>query len=417
MSANQLPTPSLSSLYQANLGLYANLEARLSSELNCPLLLEHSGANIYRIMTRVKSLESFLAKIERRGISEKNILSLMTDIVGARIICMFPEDLEKIHVYLTECGSFQFIGQPKAYLWDDLPWILPNEFYITRKTSGYGSIHYLAQLNPSLVGPNSELGKITFEIQVRTLMQEAWAALEHAIGYKHDIPERIRGYFDSSAELLGVLDKAFQRLKVKSDQLEGELNEENSITPEKLTLFSLKGFIRRRFHDNLPGTQLAPLLQEFRHQKLNLAELVRITNQPEYLKLVDEVCRELLGRPSATFDVLHWVCTYRRLGNLLETRRVMEERLRGTREYQERHTKDLLISVLRQLGDKELAATLHEAHSAKLTGRQLVILFPLGKELFVETTRKHTSRLIEVSRMIFGPMNQVMIQVDGSQPV
>ncbi|MBX7220823.1 MAG: hypothetical protein K1Y36_12810 [Blastocatellia bacterium] len=413
MSALLKARPSLSSQYQANLGIYSNLEARLSSALNCPLLLEHSGANIYRVMTRVKTLESFLSKIQRRGFPEDQVFQVMTDIVGARIICMFPEDLEKIHLYLTECGSFIFEGVPKVYLWDDLPWVKSDEFYVTRKSTGYGSIHYLARLSPALVGPNSELGKIVFEIQVRTLMQEAWAALEHAIGYKHDIPERIRGYFDSSAELLGVLDKAFQRLKAQSDKLEGELNEENSITPERLTLFSLKGFIRRRFHDNLPGTQLAPLLEEYRLQKLNLAELVRITNSRDYLNLVDELCRDLLKRPAATCDFLHWVCTFRRATNLEEGRRFIEDRIRGTREFQECHTLDLIISVLRQLGDKELTTRLQMALTVRLAGRQLMILFGPGKETAAEYVKEHSGRLVEVSRMIFGPINQVTVQVQG----
>lgn len=415
MGARHLSQSALTAAYQANLGTFVNLEARLANELNCPLLLEHSGANIYRVMTRVKSLESFLVKVERRGFSGESVFSEMTDLVGARIICMFPEDLEKIHLFLTECGSFSFIGKPKAYLWDDLAWAHKEEFYITRKISGYGSIHYLARLSPSLVGLNSDLGTLVFEIQVRTLMQEAWAALEHAIGYKHDIPERIRGYFDSAAELLGVLDKSFQRLKTQSDQLEGELNEENSITPERLTLFSLKGYIRRKFHDNLPGTQLAPLLEEYHHQKLNLAELVSITNQTRYLKLVDELCRDLLHRPAATYDYLHWICTFRlATNNLDEARRLIEERMRRTREYQECHAGELLVSVLRQLGDRELADMLQQAHDVKLNGRQLMVLYGIGKEPAAAHTSKHTSRLVEISRMIFGPINQLSVQIDGN---
>ncbi len=400
----------LTAQYHERLPLHSMLEVRLRDELACPLLLEHSGANVYRIATRVKALDSFLAKFQNRGLTPAEAFENITDMVGARIVCLFPEDLEKVHLFLMECGGFVFQDRPIAYVWDDLPWISPEGFTISRKASGYGSVHYLARLSPKLVAPHSGLDSVTFEIQVRTLMQEAWAALEHSVGYKNDVPERIRGYFDSAADMLGVLDRAFQRLKSQSDALKGELDEESSVTPEHLTLFSLKAFIRRRFDTDLAGTELTQLLADYRRERLTFSELARLSNDDEVFAVTDAICRELLGRPAALGETLRWIGCFRFSDRPADARERLAERIRAEAEYLARHAGSLLSEALRRLGDSDLANRLDRAGAVELDGRQLRVSFsgPTAAEN-VAAVEAASHRVLDAGRMLFGPLQRLTV--------
>lgn len=401
----------LTARYHELLPLYTALETRLRDELACPLLLEQSGANVYRIATRVKSLDSFLGKFRTKGMSPEDAFDGMTDMVGARIVCLFPEDLEKVHLFLMECESFVFRDRPIAYIWDDLPWISPENFTISRKASGYGSVHYLARLSPKLVAPHSGLDGVTVEIQVRTLMQEAWAALEHTVGYKNDVPERIRGYFDSAADMLGVLDRAFQRLKTQSDALKGELDEESSVTPEHLTLFSLKAFLRRRFDADLGGSELTQLLADYRRERLTFSELVRLSNDDGVFSVTNETCRDLLGRPARLGDTLRWIGCFRFSETPGEARDRLAERIRSEAEYLARHACSLLVEALKRLGDLELAACLGRAEAVVLDGRQMRVRFTgptAADDLAFVKAASH--RLLDAGRMLFGPLNRLTVE-------
>src|SRR5262249_1615058 len=243
--------------------LYCAVQLKLMNELESPHLMRYSGANIYRVTSRVKTLESLIAKVIRRSVPyDEETFNKIDDIVGARIVCMFQEDFERIHQYLISCGSFEFCGKPEAYLREGMNWMDPDEFVIDRKSSGYAAIHYIARLSSDLVGGNNPAVKVKFEIQVRTLMQEAWAALEHSVGYKNDIPDRIRGYFDSVADLLGLIDRAFQRLKDESNRLQNEMGADRLNDSEPINFYTLKQLAEEEFGIRPVGRSFSELLSQ-----------------------------------------------------------------------------------------------------------------------------------------------------------
>jgi len=57
--------------------------------------------------------------------------------------------------------------------------------------------------------------KMKCEIQVRTILQHAWAEIEHDLVYKSpaDIPFRVRRRFASLAGLLEIADREFESLR------------------------------------------------------------------------------------------------------------------------------------------------------------------------------------------------------------
>jgi hypothetical protein len=114
---------------------------------------------------------------------------------------------------------------------------------------GYQSIHYLVRIKRERAGlaEYERYAKATAEVQVRTILQHAWAEIEHDIQYKSAIaiPREIHRRFMALAGMLEIADREFQAIQnadrkvtvearemVKSGDLAGV-----EITPDALHAF------------------------------------------------------------------------------------------------------------------------------------------------------------------------------------
>ena len=79
---------------------------------------------------------------------------------------------------------------------------------------GYLSLHYICSLPFGDKWPDEICGK-KFEVQIRTILQHAWSAIHHDIGYKSDfgVPREIRRQFARLAGLLELADDEFVRAR------------------------------------------------------------------------------------------------------------------------------------------------------------------------------------------------------------
>lgn len=156
----------------------------LNPTLNCnPLPIIHS------IKYRIKDSEHLRDKLKRkkeRGviISENNLFNEITDLAGVRILHLYQEQFAAIHNQImnkVESNDWCLGEPPKAYTWDpEAKKYFENLEILTEvKDSYYTSVHYLVKTN----NKNS----IYCEIQVRTLFEEIWGEIDHAINYPHKI--------------------------------------------------------------------------------------------------------------------------------------------------------------------------------------------------------------------------------------
>ncbi len=139
-----------------------------------------------RVVSRTKELQNFLQKLAQKGWPDFYLPTEVShDLVGARIICWFHDDCYGMLNLLRESQRLQ---------------ILPDsieDYNKTPKPSGYRAIHVLADVTYDQVvrkGKKHEIvaGKMTCEIQIRTLFQDAWGELTHQMHYKIDQRERAR---------------------------------------------------------------------------------------------------------------------------------------------------------------------------------------------------------------------------------
>lgn len=141
---------------------------------------------IHTIKYRMKDPTHLEDKITRMGDKyepEKGLMGNVTDLIGVRILHLYQDDLPIIHKFIMDMvgrKEWRLVEKPVAYSWD--PEL--NTFFkdlslrVKIKDSHYTSIHYV-------VAPPNQDTKLACEIQVRTLFEEIWGEIDHAINYPH----------------------------------------------------------------------------------------------------------------------------------------------------------------------------------------------------------------------------------------
>lgn len=153
--------------------------------------------SILYIKTRIKTPESMMEKLRKRGLGEDyhTALENIHDVIGIRIICSFVEDVYSIARWLQERTDIQ---------------ILKKKDYIAGpKPNGYRSLHLIIQFT------EHDLKGIMAEIQIRTIAIDFWAALEHQMKYKRNIPheETIQNELKRCADEIASVDLSMQTIR------------------------------------------------------------------------------------------------------------------------------------------------------------------------------------------------------------
>ena len=173
--------------------------------------------------SRVKSFNSYYKKILRLKPEEtkdcSDSLVLLTDMMGIRMICAFLEDmqlgLEQIKS-VFEIKEIEVKGAEKKF----------SEF-------GYESIHVLIKI-PESCKPKIELfdnlkplgDNLVCEIQIRTILQDAWAEVEHELIYKTEfnpLDTPLRRKLASLNAMLTLADITFQEIRDYQNRMQKEL--------------------------------------------------------------------------------------------------------------------------------------------------------------------------------------------------
>jgi putative GTP pyrophosphokinase len=117
---------------------------------------------------RIKNFKSFYNKYLRfLKAGEKK--PKITDLLGIRIICPFIEDLSASENLIR--NNFDIVETER-------------KGHYTFKEFGYESTHILIKIPQSIIEERGEPGTDIAEIQIRTILQDAWAEVEHEIVYK-----------------------------------------------------------------------------------------------------------------------------------------------------------------------------------------------------------------------------------------
>lgn len=124
---------------------------------------------------------------EAFSINTQNLYEKVNDLAGVRLLHLhsteFPEINAKLLSLLDE-NLYSVIEGPVARIWDDEYQAYYKSVGVntTKNPRMYTSVHYVVQTNTKTVR--------TVEIQVRTLAEELWGEVDHAINYPVESPRR-----------------------------------------------------------------------------------------------------------------------------------------------------------------------------------------------------------------------------------
>ncbi|MEU1981666.1 hypothetical protein [Nocardia sp. NPDC019395] len=236
-----LEGPDWSAEYDKRVGQYEKLRGEVEFALGNAL----ADKKTQSISVRAKEQNSFVEKIQRKEYEDP--FGEMPDIVGARIVCLFLEDIDEVESIIRE--TFEVKSKE-----DKTALSAPDTF-------SYRSVHFECAIKDEHSGPHYDgIKNLTFEIQVRTILQDAWAVVEHALAYKgsSSIPIELKRDFSALVGLFHLADKIFQQLRhgIEKSELDAAttvdaLGDETKEVEVPIDRGTLKAYLRRIYPNRL----------------------------------------------------------------------------------------------------------------------------------------------------------------------
>ncbi|NUL46899.1 hypothetical protein F7P69_17085 [Cellulosimicrobium funkei] len=189
-------------------------------------ILSNNGIPVHTVNFRVKSEESVRQKLNAKPGHYSGPSSLM-DLLGLRVTCYFADEVDRVAFIIDD----EF-----AIDWDNSGDKREN---LGSKEFGYRSVHRIARLDPTRAALTeySDQTNTTFELQIRSVLQHAWAEIEHDLGYKQStIPEQYSRRFSRLAGVLELVDDEFASLRDELRAYERDLNLAAKNQPDNVDL-------------------------------------------------------------------------------------------------------------------------------------------------------------------------------------
>lgn len=264
---------------------YENLAQKITTILT--EVLSVNSIPYHTITHRAKDISSFGEKAKKKKYDDP--IGQTMDLAGIRVVTYVSSEVDQV------CELIQTIFE-----------VLP-EHCIYKGTTlavdqfGYRSVHFVAKLTAERLSlpEYSQFHDKYFEIQVRTILEHAWAAISHDRDYKlHGVlaPE-LKREFASLAAILERTDKDFNNLVRQVDAYARTVREQTELGRLDILIdsASLTQYMTLRFYDRSPSI-INPTLngrdQEIIDELLTfgvetLHDLEEII-PPDYLQVLDE---------------------------------------------------------------------------------------------------------------------------------
>lgn len=187
---------------------------------------------------RIKTIDSLLNKIKRKGYTDP--LNQVTDVAGVRIVHLYHVDQPKILEIIE--NEFKIIEHS-----DKQSLMREDEF-------GYSAHHYNVKISPKYYGPRYDrIRNLSCELQVRTVLQDAWAIVSHHLQYKNEtaVPKPLRRKLNALAGTFEVADHHLDSLRSEREKYKTSIGQqsEKTLSSEELNLDTYLHIIREQYPD------------------------------------------------------------------------------------------------------------------------------------------------------------------------
>jgi ppGpp synthetase/RelA/SpoT-type nucleotidyltranferase len=228
--------------YEAVRGLYLDYARSFESVMrDC---LDAQGIISHSITSRAKDPDSFerkAAQLTPEGIAKySNPIGQISDKAAIRIITYFLDSVEEVEKVIAT--QFEVLERERKVS-DD-----PTRF-------GYQSTHYLVRYLPPRNGlpEYARFRQLVAEIQVRTILQHAWAEIEHDIQYKSSsiLPKATQRRFGALAGLIEIADREFQAIDSENREIKQKARRQidlgGNLENVEITADSIRAFLDKNY--------------------------------------------------------------------------------------------------------------------------------------------------------------------------
>lgn len=178
------------------------------------LLAQTPDIEIAKVEGRVKDRDESLHKFARKyraALEESGtpyaIRHCITDLIGVRVVCLYEDELPKVAQIVQQ--HFDVIDVTDKV----------SAVQATESSFGYKGLHLDLQLKPELATSQLHATHVAapFELQVRTIIQDAWSVLDHRIKYKKSIPPELKRRINVLSALFELADREFRQIRDATD--------------------------------------------------------------------------------------------------------------------------------------------------------------------------------------------------------
>jgi ppGpp synthetase/RelA/SpoT-type nucleotidyltranferase len=247
----------------------------------------NSIGQAHTIKTRIKDPDHLIEKIIRKKIEGlpmtinlKSYSSVIGDLVGVRALHLFKEDWQIIHDFIVKTWDLK--KKPVANICEGDHEEFIRRFKekgcaIHRHPFGYRSVHYLVEFSPS------RLESIMVEIQVRTILEEAWSEVDHMIRYPYGNGKKaLSPYLLFLNRLLGNADEMGSFIKILNDNVEVSRKGPQALGREEKNPISY-------FRSDVKGLPVEYKIKELLEERIKSLEkyLASLKRMPHYDNVAD----------------------------------------------------------------------------------------------------------------------------------
>ncbi|QTO17450.1 GTP pyrophosphokinase [Burkholderia seminalis] len=177
--------------------------------------LDSEGIRFVDVASRVKERASLEEKLVRKGEGRYKEIADITDICGVRVITYFEGDVKRVCDILAREFELDHVNSVDKSRPSD-----PDRF-------GYRSVHFVVSHSDDrkVLREYRRFASFKVEIQIRSILQHAWAEIEHDMGYKSadEVPAPVKRKFSRLAGLLELADEEFMAIRKELDEYEKTL--------------------------------------------------------------------------------------------------------------------------------------------------------------------------------------------------
>lgn len=198
-----------------------------------------------KVQSRVKDREECITKFILKYQSyledarlKYEIKDHITDLIGIRVICLYEDEVKIIGDIIREHFKILEMTDKSAEIEDT-----DGEF-------GYKGLHLDIKINSVRIKlpEYAQISPFRAEVQIRTIVQDAWSTLDHKIKYKKSIPKKLKRRISALAAQFEQIDREFVSLRDESKSMESSASQivvgvDGAKTP--LTAFEFPNVLRK----------------------------------------------------------------------------------------------------------------------------------------------------------------------------